>query len=280
VNFYKRFIGDIQAKTGGLTLAEFGAYDRLLDHYYSTELPVPADEVHRICRAMSAVERAAVNKVLHKFFEKTEAGWVQGKAEEQIARALPLIEAARENGKKGGRPPKQKTHKEPAGFPKQNPNTNPAETQPVKASQSQSQSQTHSPPLRSGEVGCAALPGVSDSLFGDYLEVRRAKKAGKFTATSAAGILREAERAGVTVERALQACCEFGWIGFNAKWYADRVGNAKSAGSNGHNGHHSGSPVRAARMAEASPDLVANGHAAAVDFIDTEARDVTPRRLD
>jgi uncharacterized protein YdaU (DUF1376 family) len=42
VNFYKRFIGDIQAKTGALSLAEFGAYDRLLDHYYSTEKAVPA----------------------------------------------------------------------------------------------------------------------------------------------------------------------------------------------------------------------------------------------
>ena len=31
MKFYKRFPGDIDIKTGDLTLVEFGAYDRLLD---------------------------------------------------------------------------------------------------------------------------------------------------------------------------------------------------------------------------------------------------------
>jgi uncharacterized protein YdaU (DUF1376 family) len=222
VNFYKRFIGDIQAKTGGLTLAEFGAYDRLLDHYYSTEKPIPFDEIYRICRAMTGAEKGAVDKVLGKFFQRVPEGWTQSKADEVIAKALPLIEAARENGKKGGRPPKPKTQPEPSGFQKQNP----AETQMVKASQSQSQSQASS--LRSEAGGADALPGVPPALLSDYLEVRRAKKAGKFTATAAAGLTREAEKAGITVERAVQACCEYGWIGFNAGWYADRVGTHPS----------------------------------------------------
>lgn len=115
MNFYKRFIGDIQAKTGGLTLAEFGAYDRLLDHYYSTEQPIAAKEVHRICRAMSAAERAAVDSVLERFWTLTEGGYTQAKADEVIAKAKPLIEAARSNGKLGGRP-KKETQPEPAGF--------------------------------------------------------------------------------------------------------------------------------------------------------------------
>jgi uncharacterized protein YdaU (DUF1376 family) len=116
VNFYKRFIGDIQAKTGGLTLAQFGAYDRLLDHYYSTENPVPVEECYRICRAMSKDERAAVDAVLGKFFELGPDGYSQSKADEVIAKAQPLIEAARANGKKGGRPAKPKTQQEPNGF--------------------------------------------------------------------------------------------------------------------------------------------------------------------
>jgi len=138
MNFYKRFIGDIQAKTGGLSLAEFGAYDRLLDHYYSTEQPVPTDEIYRICRAMSGAERAAVDRVLAKFFDHTPEGYTQSKADEVIAKALPLIEAARVNGKRGGRPPKNKTQQKPSGFQ----NDNPAETQQepsAKANQSQSQ---------------------------------------------------------------------------------------------------------------------------------------------
>lgn len=166
MNFYKRFIGDIQAKTGNLSLAEFGAYDRLLDHYYSTEeaIPLDADERYRICRAMSEEERRAVDKVITKFFQETPAGYVQSKAEEVISAALPLIEAARENGKKGGRP-----RKEPAGF------SGETQTEPsTKASQSQSQ---NSPSQSSGES--AAKPRTarrkkSETTLQAYIDVCKA----------------------------------------------------------------------------------------------------------
>ena len=112
MKFYKRFPGDIGIKTGHLTMAEFGAYDRLLDHYYATECPLPANRCYGIARALTAADRAAVDRVLGEFFVLTGAGWEQQRAEEVIAEALPRIEAARENGKKGGRPRKEK----PTGF--------------------------------------------------------------------------------------------------------------------------------------------------------------------
>lgn len=152
MNFYKRFIGDIQAKTGNLSLAEFGAYDRLLDHYYSTERPLPLDseECYRICRAMGKEERKAVDKVVERFFVSTESGYIQAKADEVIAAAQPLIQAARENGKRGGRPRKPKTDQEPSGFSEE------TQGEPdAKASQSQSQI---SPSLRSGEQRATRLP--------------------------------------------------------------------------------------------------------------------------
>lgn len=116
MNFYKRFIGDITAKTGGLSLARMGAYDRLLDHFYSTEQPIPPDEVYSICRAMCKADRSDVDAVLERFWDKTPQGYVQAKAEQMIAKARPLIEAARENGKKGGRPRKPKTQEKPSGL--------------------------------------------------------------------------------------------------------------------------------------------------------------------
>lgn len=120
MNFYKRFIGDIQAKTGHLSLAEFGAYDRLLDHCYSTEQPLPADvdSVCRIARAMTREERKAVESVLRQFFKLTDDGYVQPRVLEMLAEAQPKIKANRENGKKGGRPrakPKE-TEQKPTGF--------------------------------------------------------------------------------------------------------------------------------------------------------------------
>lgn len=201
-----------------------GAYDRLLDYYFSTEKGIESGSVYRICRAMSRSEKACVDFVIGRFWNLTESGYRQSKADEVIAAALPLIEAARANGKLGGRPRKQKTQHEPNGLNSETDRVsteNPARTQHEPSTKaSQSQSQSHSPSLRSGEVGTP--PEISPAIFADYLEVRRVKKAGKFTASALNGLTREADRAGVTLEQAVQACCEYSWIGFNAKWYAER----------------------------------------------------------
>lgn len=145
MKFYKRFPGDIQIKTGGLTLAEFGAYDRLLDHYYATEEPIAPDEVYSITRALTRADRGAVDKVLGKFFDISDGGYTQQRADEMIAEAQPKIEAARTNGKSGGRPPKNQTgtKEKPTGLS----NGTKAGTKKAKnAKASQSQSNTpHTP---------------------------------------------------------------------------------------------------------------------------------------
>jgi hypothetical protein len=71
------------------------------------------------------------------------------------------------------------------------------------------------------------LPGVSPELLADFLAVRKAKRAGPLTATAVAGLAREAEKAGLTIAEAIAACCECGWQGFNAGWYADRQNGAR-----------------------------------------------------
>lgn len=120
MNFYKRFIGDIQRDTGHLSLAEFGAYDRLLDHYYATEAPLPldVDACCRIARAMSKDERKAVSLILSQFFTVSDVGYIQKRAEKELAEAQPKIEANKLNGLKGGRPKgtKNKTQEKPTGF--------------------------------------------------------------------------------------------------------------------------------------------------------------------
>lgn len=141
MKFYKRFPGDINIKTGHLDPAEFGCYDRLLDHYYATEAPIPTDGAYSICRAVKPEHRRACDKVLAQFFVLTDAGWAQRRADEVIAEALPRIEAARENGKKGGRP--MGSRKKPTGLF--------SETQTEPRSKA-SQSQNNSTSLRSVEI--------------------------------------------------------------------------------------------------------------------------------
>lgn len=68
------------------------------------------------------------------------------------------------------------------------------------------------------------LTDVPDGVIADYLTVRKAKRAGALTETAVDGLRREAGKAGLSLPDAVRACCEFGWQGFNAGWYLQRVG--------------------------------------------------------
>lgn len=61
--------------------------------------------------------------------------------------------------------------------------------------------------------------GVSESVWKDFLQIRKAKRA-PMTDTALAGIQREAEKAGLSLQKALEVCCERGWQGFKADWVA------------------------------------------------------------
>jgi hypothetical protein len=73
-----------------------------------------------------------------------------------------------------------------------------------------------------GEKPAQAL-AIPPALLADFLVVRKAKRAGPLTATAIAGLQREADKAGISLEAAVTACCEYGWQGFNAGWYAARA---------------------------------------------------------
>jgi uncharacterized protein YdaU (DUF1376 family) len=155
VNFYKRYPADYAKKTAKLSLAQHGAYTLLLDELYGSDEPLPADmgELYRICRAMKREEQEAVRTVVEKFFPIGADGMRHNpRATEEIAAAAPAIEAARLNGKKGGRP-KKETHEKPTGFPEQNP----AQTHDEPRTKPPQSSDT-SPSLRSGEERASRLP--------------------------------------------------------------------------------------------------------------------------
>lgn len=236
MNFYKRFMGDIQAKTGHLSLAEFGAYDRLLDHVYSTEQPLPGDKArcYGIARAMSKQDRGAVDAVLAEFFVLTPAGYEQARAAEMIAEAQPKIAAARENGKKGGRPPKPKvteTQQKPTGFSTETqtePNAEP------NAKASQNQNQIPSSQSSEGEARKrAAVPrpdDVEQQTWDDW-KALRAKKRADVTATTLKGARSEAQKAGISLQRFLEIWCLRGSQGLEAAWLKPNEVGAPAARS-------------------------------------------------
>lgn len=85
---------------------------------------------------------------------------------------------------------------------------------------------TNKEPVKKARQRAADLliPGVSLELQGDWTKVREKKRAGPITQTVIDGLLREAGKAGISAADAVTFCCEAGWQGFNAGWYADRTG--------------------------------------------------------
>ena len=86
MHFYKRFIGDYRKKTARLTPLEHGVYGLLLDEFYATEAPLPLDagELANIVGARTDADKAAIKKVLGRYFTKSGAGWVNPRAEEEV----------------------------------------------------------------------------------------------------------------------------------------------------------------------------------------------------
>lgn len=117
MNYWERHIGDYARDTAHLSMLEHGAYTLLLDRYYATEKPIPADQVHRLARARTRDEKAAVDAVLDEFFSLIDGEWHHNRADREIEKAAGRITAAKENGKKGGRPRKpNETKEKPSGF--------------------------------------------------------------------------------------------------------------------------------------------------------------------
>lgn len=80
----------------------------------------------------------------------------------------------------------------------------------------------------SAPTGADLFSGVDPRVVADFRAMRKAKKAA-VTETAVAGIRREADKAGWSLEQALRTCCERGWIGFKADWVAgDRAANGQA----------------------------------------------------
>jgi uncharacterized protein YdaU (DUF1376 family) len=159
--------------------------------YYQTEQPFTRNLMWLAKRVKSTEEIVA--SLLVEFFEETPEGWKNKRADEEIAK----YKAMQEGGRKGAALRWGKGSDTPPKHP-------PMQTK-------------NQEPLTKNHIKDIAPEGVSESIFKDYLEVRKAKKA-KWTQTALKGLQREADKAKMSLQDVMQLCCERNWVGFKAEW--------------------------------------------------------------
>lgn len=102
MNYYPHHIGDYSRDTAHLSMLEDAAYRRMLDLYYASEraLPMNRQGLYRLVRAKSKAEQNAVDVILGEFFQETDHGWRNARADLEISRAQEKSQSARESAGK------------------------------------------------------------------------------------------------------------------------------------------------------------------------------------
>lgn len=164
---YLHHIGDFVRDTVHLTALEECFYRRAMDFYYLNEGPLPKEtqSVFRRLRANTEEERQAVLNVLSDFFTDETDGFHNRRCDAEILNYKSVAEKNRENGKKGGRPPKKKPDENPNGG-KADDSANPPETQSVNlGSESETQKNLNHKPLTNNQsYSCSSNAQEQKSL--------------------------------------------------------------------------------------------------------------------
>jgi uncharacterized protein YdaU (DUF1376 family) len=202
MHYYYHHIGDFIKDTSFLTNEELGIYMKLIWLYYDSESPL---ENNPSTLAIKIGARDKVNQVegiLNLFFKLENNKWHQSRCNRELENYKKLSES----GKKGAEK-RWGNHRESIATPLP-PHSHPNAT--LIATNNQE-------PITKNHIKDIAPEGVSESIFKDYLEVRKAKKA-KWTQTALKGLQREADKAKMSLQDVMQLCCERNWVGFKAEW--------------------------------------------------------------
>ena len=99
MHYYIWNIGDYSSHASHLNPIEDVAYRRLLDKYYLSEAPICLD-IAAAARSIGMREyQSEVEVVIREFFTQTELGWVNKRAEQEIAHFKGKIDQASRAGK-------------------------------------------------------------------------------------------------------------------------------------------------------------------------------------
>ena len=210
MHYYQFNIGDYNSHTMHLSEIEDLTYRRLLDWYYLHESSIPLDlnEVSRQIRMRSHSDCIAT--VLQEFFERTPDGWIHHRANKEIEKVGDKSQKASASAKARWSKPKD---------------ANALQTQSEGNATHNTLPITQDTEHKKKATIVAPPEGVSDSVWQEFKSLRKAKKA-PITQRAIDALTNEANKAGWTLEKALEECVVRGWQAFKADWVATKANPA------------------------------------------------------
>ena len=200
MHYYNFHIGDYASHTRHLSHLEDLAFRRLLDFYYLHETPI---KTHDIARQIGMREHEQdVLTVLNEFFMSTPDGFINARADKEIAN----FKAMSEGGKRGAAIRWAKGSHSPPIDP------------PIATNNHK--------PITKNHIDTPE--GVDDLVWKDYVEFRKKRKA-PITERVIEGLVKEAKIAKMSLNDVIKECVVRGWQSFKAEWVAGRQNPADIA---------------------------------------------------
>ena len=216
MHFYQFHIGDYKSHTHHLSLIEDLAFRRLLDHYYLHEVPIKQRDIARQIGMRDNEQE--VLAVLNEFFVSSEQGFVNPRADEEIAKYRKFSE----DGKKGAAIRWNKGSNGEANSP---PNATPI------ATNNQEPITNNHKPIKEKATSVACPHDVSPQVWQDWLQLRKSKKA-SVTETVVKGARAEAGKLNWTLDQFLIEWCTRGSQGLKAEWVTEKQTATQKAAAN------------------------------------------------
>jgi uncharacterized protein YdaU (DUF1376 family) len=198
MHYYQFNIGDYKSHTNHLDLLEDLAYRRLLDLYYLHERPLNSG-VSSVARQIGMREHEEqVKLMLEEFFHLSEDGWINPRADREIKHFHSKIEQASRAGKASA---------------ERRINARSTDVQPNNKQETINKKQD----TKKTSTVVDTPDGVSSDVWDAFVKQRKAKKA-QINGLVMSGIIKEADKAGWTLEDALKEVVLRNWQSFKAEW--------------------------------------------------------------
>ena len=222
MHFYTLNIGDFSSQTVGMDNEQVGIFVRLVNRFVSTEKPITEGW---LSLAFQNETKEKLLVILDGLFEKTSDGWVYLPAQAWLDEYQNKVETLRANGKKGGRPRKEKPEENQLVS---NCLTNESNCQAiVKATNNQEPiTNNHINKEIKKKESLVKPDDVAHELFVEWVNFKRSVSKAKPSQRMIDAIEREASLAGMTTSQAMITQMEHGWQGFKADYV--KKGNGSS----------------------------------------------------